>query len=59
MKKRCLGCGYEYEGAEDSLCPRSIGNNKQCGCYTEKAHEDTKGEMKPAKKAKGEINGSD
>ena len=40
MKRKCLGCGLEYDGGENDLCPRKVGNGHTCGCLSEKIRDD-------------------
>jgi len=53
VKRKCLGCGMEFEGKDSDLCPRVVGVDQSCGCLSESVQE----KRKPAKKAEGEIDG--
>jgi len=57
MKRKCLGCGNEFDEAEGDLCPRIVGDNQKCGCYSESIKDEAKQSRKPQDKAKGVVDG--
>jgi len=58
MKRKCIGCGLEYEGSEVDLCPRDVGNGKQCACLAEIIEQGKKKSKKAVESAEGEDHGS-
>ncbi|MGV0982623.1 MAG: hypothetical protein ACOYB0_09700 [Polynucleobacter sp.] len=53
MKRKCLGCGNEFDGKEGDLCPRVVGKDKSCGCLSESIGPDKKIVEKTKEKANG------
>jgi len=59
MKRKCLGCGNEFDGSDGDYCPRIAGKDQACGCLSVAIPDENKRVKRPAGKAEGVPYGGD